>query len=390
MFKVEANKSKDDSSLEFRKCWSLGESFYYLSRDYIYSEENIGKQAFEGKSEFIKFYKGRIEIIQSICESMMPKSDIKVKSESNEGESESIVGQSESIDNVLDELRMEDYENSFPEFIKNFDFNKLEYLLVGKLAGIEPRYEDIFRTAKHCQGLYRDDGNDNDDIFNFINDLDTLRNFISMDKRTLIKKVVAEGEWNKVRGKYKSLKEKEYKNLKEKEYRNLTKKNKNLNDNKFEELKNKEHKDLKKAYKEYYDSTVEKFPIAAKIKPPETVHIVDKIAGLILGSVEISDILKKRDHCVWVLICYILFGLLVVLLVGLIIITVYIPYQTVLIDYIKLFVPATGQELVIILTAIGTIGTAIIPVFRSVAISWEKLANGVELSLAINRLKHPK
>ncbi|OPY23349.1 MAG: hypothetical protein A4E27_01522 [Methanobacterium sp. PtaU1.Bin242] len=40
MFLIKSDEPTDDSSLEFRKCWALGEAYYYLTRQELYLVKN--------------------------------------------------------------------------------------------------------------------------------------------------------------------------------------------------------------------------------------------------------------------------------------------------------------------------------------------------------------
>ena len=77
-----------------------------------------------------------MEAIQDICESLDIKDD--------------------KINFFLADLRCERDNNLPPDNNRNFEM-ELEYLLRGSLMGKDPRYEYIFRAAKHCQGLYEGD-----------------------------------------------------------------------------------------------------------------------------------------------------------------------------------------------------------------------------------------
>lgn len=346
MFLIKSDEPTDDSSLEFRKCWALGEAYYYLTRQELYLVKNeiIKKantlpknkltttqiEAIETKNEYCKFYKSRIEMIGSICESL----EINVK-----------------IDPVLNDIRKKINEEVFPDFIKDFDFESLEYLLIGKLAGKEPRYEDIFRTAKHCQGLYRqtDDSKGRTERYNFLNDLDFLRNFVSNDKRTLIRSVVSEDEWFDIINRYTACKEVE-----------------------------------DKLYRKIHKSPLE------ELKPPAKVDIVNKIAGLILGSVSISDILNRWDRVGWVLLVY--GGFFAAAIFIILIFFFLYPQLTTSIttpgNITKVNMTAIGEAATNI-TAILTLIATIIPALGSFIIIWKKYANYIELSLATHRVKHP-
>ncbi len=301
-----------DSSLEFRKCWALGEAYYYL--------EDKKPSSKTGVHECFMFYMSRLESIQTICESLGINND--------------------EINKLVNKLQEE--INNKKDSIERSDFVNLEYLLVGNLIGKDPRYEYIFRAAKHCQALYKIDV----DINNFINDLNLLKNFISRDKLTLIKEIC--DHWKVV----------------QKEYLNPNQANNQKTGNN--------------------ECSID------DLNDPRLVGVVNRVAGLTLGIVEISDILKRWDRFEWVLICYVGLGLIIALPIAIIILfVVYNAYQHFVVNFINQLVPSSTQDLINILTAGGILAAALITAFKSFFTTWKRFASWFELKLAIQRMKHP-
>ena len=66
MLNNESEKPKEDTSIVFRKCWALGESYYYLK---TYHK----KICLDNESPF--YYKSRLESIEKICKSLEIEDD---------------------------------------------------------------------------------------------------------------------------------------------------------------------------------------------------------------------------------------------------------------------------------------------------------------------------
>jgi hypothetical protein len=317
----------NDSSIEFRKIWSLGDAFYYLENYYKKPKKN-------GE---LRYYMSRVEAIPTICKSLNIN-DERIQ---------------EFMDNIIKD------ENSANN---NLNFDELEYILIGQLIGKDPRYEHIFRVSKHCQalfqpeedsektsGLYLPEKHPKKVIKNFRNDLDSLRNFVSHDKIALIKEITKEDEWNDIQRKYQ----------------------------------------LCKNYKTTNEISI------PKLRCPELTELINRIGGLILGVVEIDDLLTKWDHVIWVLVCYGLFTFIII--IPLIIIYLSIAYNIIyvgifndLFNHIQFtsFITST-QDIINVLTIISLIGAAILGIVKAIIPIWQKFNCWWKLKLAIERLKHP-
>lgn len=241
-----------DNSIEFRKCWALGEDYYTLRKYY----DSIGydKSGSEkDKSKFFVFYWSRVEAIQYICESLEIKDD--------------------RINSFLEELQNERDNLKPHDPNRNFETG-LEYLIRGNLMGKDPRYEYIFRAAKQCTRLYETDDDDQKNVEKFLTSLNYLKNFVPSDHIALIKSVVS--DWGEVQEEYEEC--------------------------------------IHKHRKGKIEERGEKSPVA-ELRRPELVGIVNTIGGLILGVTDISDLLNRWDHFEWVIICYVFVILIIVLFI---------------------------------------------------------------------------
>lgn len=65
----ESDDVNNDNSINFRKCWALGEDYYYLKRYYnSICSSKVNKK-------FFVYYWSRMEAIQDLCESLDIKDD---------------------------------------------------------------------------------------------------------------------------------------------------------------------------------------------------------------------------------------------------------------------------------------------------------------------------
>jgi len=201
------------------------------------------------------------------------------------------------------------------------------------LKGKDPRYNHIFRIAKHSLELYKnpEDNEDPEDKFNnFLTDLENIKNFVSRDKIALIRETIL--KWPKVS-----------KNYMDEEYDN----------------------DLK----------------YGNIKRPDLIEIVNKIGGLITGSVEVHDILNRRDRTVWAVVSYGSF-IFPAVLIGIIIWSLNLNFSFL---YPYIGIGQLNNYLIIVSALAG----AFLSVIRASIPLWRKFADWFGLKLAIKRLKDP-
>lgn len=302
MFNSVPEEVKEDSTPEFRKCWALGEAFYYV------------KSYFERNSEKDFYYtKTKLEAINSI--------------------SKNLGLEDENIYSIIGELRNklpkdESEQTSIDETTINSLLDLESYLKAG-LTGKEPQYEYIFSTAKDCLLLYFKGEKTKD----FLENLIKFKNFTSPDKVELIVNVVN--------------------------------------------------------YWDTHEFPDRNFPREVK----------NRIAGLILGTTEISDILTKWDRVYWVLICFIIVGLIIILAAIFLISVLFNIYQGFIAKapFVNEAVNATAAnanttastsegDLTGILTTVSTLAASIIPALGSAIIIWQKFANFVERRLAQDTL----
>ncbi len=293
---LEVNISSDEvkqegTTPEFRKCWSLGEAFYYV------------KAYFEGISIQDYYYtKTRLEAIHNI--------------------SKNLGLEDEKIYAIVEELRgklPKDKPSQIDETTKN-TLSDLESYLKAGLTGKEPEFMYIFSTANDCQTLYFK-GKQSDD---FLDNLYKFKNFISYDKVILITEVV--NYWKPIKTKERNF-------------------------------------------------------------PPE---VKSRIAGLILGTIDISDILTRTDRFKWVLVCYILV-VVALIFVGIIIVAillwVYQTYGEFLSGlFTKLSTPEDVSNKESPLASISSLAASILPVLGSAIVVWQRSAKTYERCLAKNRL----
>lgn len=310
MFNFVTEEVKTDSTPEFRKCWALGEAFYYV------------KSYFEGESNKGYLYtKTKLETIDNI--------------------SKNLELQNEKIYVIIEELRNklpEDQPRKTDKDEKSIkSLTELETYLKASLTGLEPQFEYIFSTAEDCLLLYFEGEKTKD----FLENLIKFKNFTSPDKVELIVNVV--NYWDKH----------DYKGTK-------------LHDHKWRN-----------------------FPREVK----------NRIAGLILGTNEISDILTKWDRVYWVLICFIIVGLLIILAAIFLISVLFNIYQGFIakaplvnetVNGTAANANATAStsegDLMGILTMVSTLAASIIPALGSAIIIWQKFAKFVERRLAQDTL----
>lgn len=374
-------KEEEDTTLEFRKCWTLGEAFFYLSNYYIYptleeleNQEYCKKEVDNCIEKLRIFYLTKLELMENICANLKIKPYEMVK--------------------IYKDIKQQ-CKKDFPCFIKDFEhFDRLEYLLTGNLVSLEPRYEDIFRTAKHCQILYIDDKvrrNPKKNIeisekckkglYDFFNDLKTLSNFVSPNKRELITKLIKDEEnWRNTLSKYDECIQIYKEDIGISNCITNVERNKILYEdfenyiNVIEIIKRRVDSDYKGKNKNNQNPIDN--PIAIYLKPPERVTIVFKIAGLILGSVKITDLLEKRDRT---LINITIFGLIAVA----IIVIYYIHINLNLVDLIANSLKSNPQIIAAALT------TLLIPLIGFVIYSWNKGLEYLEYQFAKRRIQKP-
>lgn len=359
MEKSDQNNPKTDTSIEFRKCWALGEAYYVLSACYHCNQfekinKNICSKPYSNQdSKFYKFYRSRLEGMRRICESFEIY-DINIK-------------------DFLDKLRNELDGLKIRKINKcNFDI-EFEDLLIGNLMGKDPRYEHVFRAAKHCQGLY----NCNEkDIKHFLSDLESLKNFVSRDKRELIKDIV--NDWDNVKIRYKKLR--------------LTKRIEKKEMDLFKKLDN-EHKikcDIRKLKKELNDVKKKKNNelLIDKFEKPELTGIIFRIGGLILGVTQVKDVLKREDRFLWVLVCYVFLILFFVFIITIVILNLvnHPEITSKLIFWINSQNVLEFKDYLIYLGAVASFSLYLIKGGRTI---WIKFADWFEFKLAVGRLKYP-
>lgn len=303
-----------DDFIEFRKCWALGEDYYWIKNSSpVCSDDN--------NCDSFVFYWSRVEAIQNICDSLDIKDD--------------------GINSFLTDLRNEKVNsNSKASNERNFE-TKLEYLIRGNLMGKDPRYEYIFRAALYCTELYK-----KDDGTNFLNSLSYLNNFVPSDHINIIKNVIHD-----------------WKNVKQ-NYKDCVHNNGENNENKSDGNGADEHSIL-------------------ELKNPELVEIISRIGGLILGVVDISDLLTKGDRFLWVLICYVL---VLIIIVAFVLALITLPESLQIITQLN-FTKTTSLETFI--TSLGIFLGAVLAVYKVLLVGWQKFASYVERGLATRRLKNP-
>lgn len=240
MFGSSSEEVKDSSTPEYRKCWALGEAFYYVNS---YFKKDSLKSFYDIKTDQEAFYyaKTKLESIYSLSKNLGLEDD--------------------NIYIIVGDLRnrftiKEPVQRSIDKTTDN-SLMDLEIYLKAGLTGIEPQFEYIFLTAIDCLLLYWEGEKTKD----FIDNLIKFKNYTSPDKVELIVNVV--NYWDK---------------------------------HEFQNPDKPENPDMP-------DQPDPAFPREVK----------NRIAGLILGTIEISDILTKWGRFWWVLICFIFFGLGIIL-----------------------------------------------------------------------------
>ncbi|HML05089.1 MAG TPA: hypothetical protein VK426_04870 [Methanobacterium sp.] len=328
----DSDENKDDS-INFRRCWALGESYYYLENNY-----NDCFKCDSGKMpepKVIRDYKSNLLAIETILKELGIEDN----------------GVIQELQGKLDDISKEN--NSSEDICQEFDsigdfFEvKLEGYIIGNLMGKDPRYNHIFRTSKHCQGLYGTCKDDEE--LNYIRtDLESIKNFVSKDRVTLVHEIL--NNWPKVRERYKT------KTIKDLNFTNIDSNDKNnpLNSN----------------YEEY--------------KPSYLKEIVNRIEGLIIGSVKVRDILIKRDYAVLTVVSF-----LPLLIPGVLILIVVLGVK---LDYSSFnkFIPLIKVENInsYLLALTAFIG-ALLAVVKSLNPVWQRFTDWAMLKLAIRRLKDP-
>ena len=318
-----------DKSLEFRRCWALGEAYYFLENNYGDCFKcKVSENPF---SKDIRDYKSNLMSVRHICDELnINNQDMDIFIDNLHKELNNI--SKYSID-VPKGYKSSKYgENKFRDFSSYFEI-ELEGYIIGSLKGKDPRYNHIFRIAKHSLELYKNPGDNEDpeDKFNnFLTDLENIKNFVSRDKIALIRETIL--KWPKVS-----------KNYMDDEYDN----------------------DLK----------------YGNIKRPDLIEIVNKIGGLITGSVEVHDVLNRRDRTVWAVVSYGSF-IFPAVLIGIIIWSLNLNFSSL---YHYMEIGQLNNYLIIVSALAG----AFLSVIRASIPLWRKFADWFGLKLAIKRLKDP-
>ena len=252
---ITSENTAPDKSLEFRRCWALGEAYYFLE------DKDNYKNCFQcnsnnSRSKDIRDYRAQLNSVSSICVELGIH-DFKIK--------DFLKCLHNKLEGVSEKKGSFEHKNGNDKLEDHFEV-KLEGYIIGNLIGKDPRYNHIFRTAKHTSELYhikdpKENPNYDQEIHNIETDLENIKNFVSDDKITLIHEII--DNWTKVCSNYKKYKVADIKSD-----------NKSLN-------------------AEY-----------AKHKPPYLIEIVNKIGGLVTGSIEVNDILNRRDRTVWAVMSY--------------------------------------------------------------------------------------
>ncbi|HOI71202.1 MAG TPA: hypothetical protein PLC38_02830 [Methanobacterium sp.] len=332
MFGSSSEEVQDNSTPEYRKCWALGEAFYYVNT--YFKKESLKKDNLKSiyytKTESEAFYyaKTKLEAIYSISKNLgLTDENIYI-----------IIG------DLRNKLTIDKSGQTSIDETTNKSLMDLESYLKAGLTGIEPQFEYIFSTARDCLLLYWEGEKTKD----FLDNLIKFKNYTSPDKVELIVNVV--NYWDK---------------------------------QKFQNPDKPENPDK-------LDQPDPKFPREVK----------NRIAGLILGTTEISDILTKWDRFWWVLICFIIVGLGIILGAILLITILFNIYQGFIAEapLVNETLNATAanvnntaanttattseDDLTGILTTISTLAASAIPALGSAIIVWQKFANFVERWLA--------
>jgi len=329
-----SDNSSPDKSLEFRRCWALGEAYYFLENNY----EDCFRcnMDLNPDSKDIRDYRGQLRSIDSICNELKindPKIDEFLRSLHNK------------LDTVSNKNNSFEHKKHEGELGECFEV-KLEGYIIGNLIGKDPRYNHIFRTAKHTSELYhikdpKENPNYDQEIHNIETDLESIKNFVSEDKITLIHEIIE--NWTKVCGNYRKYK--------------------------MDDIKS-ENESLNSEY--------------AKHKPPYLIEIVNKIGGLITGSIDVYGVLNRRDRSVWAVVSYGSF------IFPAIFIGVILWWFNLHFSFVNQIVLLTnGEKLSNYLIALSAIAGIFLAIIKSSKPLWQKFADWFTLKLAIKRIKDP-
>jgi len=336
-----------DNSAEFRKCWSLGEAFYYLENNYndLFEYPSEEKDPLKFYSKLIRLYRSQLVAVVSIC------SEFEIRdSKINE-----FINNLHKVLNAIQILDLNKDRTKLKVFKANINFEEeLESYLIGNLIGKDPRYDHIFRIAKHSMELYnvdnsekqdsskyKKDKNQNDDQSRYRNlwtDLENIKNFVKRDKFSVIHVIIE--NWSNISKCFLLYKSRRY--------------------NGGDELQ--------------FD----------KYKQPGLIEIVNRIRGLVTGTLEIDDLLKRQDRICWVMISYV-FIISIFLIMG-IIICLGLKFDPFL--YFSNLASTEGSW--IFNVPLLTLLIGIIAGFIKSAIPlWQKWSDWITLKIAIWRIKNP-
>jgi hypothetical protein len=390
-----------EDSVEFRRCWALGEIYYFLKTYNDKIKEDMKNE--KTKSKAIKFYRNLLVSLSSICKELG--------------------FEDENIENFLENLER---ENPNDKLKPNFE-GDLESYIIGHLNGIDPRYSHIFRLSKHTQRLYElgkiyiDFQKLKDDLYGLSGNLKNLeklhevnRDLMTLDGDLKSFEVDLDKEFNRTYGKLKDLyidlesskldsdKISEI-NIYLEKLGSCLKPDKEFNkiSTDLDHLKNFISSDkisliqqtiqnwqiVSTNWEDFKTREYEYVPAGSYyhfVKTAKFLGVINKIRGLITGSVEIYDILNGHDIIVYYFVIYAPVVIILFFISYLLVSDLFKPLLN------QLTVPTKATELTALITAVATFLGGVVATIKAILPLWKRGSEVYKLRLAINRLKNPE